>query len=240
MIINCNPKPNQDTQTTTPSSYYEALTGKSLDYTDLDLDSSEINMFEPAYADYLRKIKSMAPSSDANEVVTVTPLCPYLEAHLECPFGDSCDFIHALMCDQCQQFVLRPDDPEQQESHRIECMKEIEAEMEEAFAVAASRERLCGICMEVVWEKEPASERRFGILECCNHIFCLSCIRKWRASKAYENKVVKACPECRVKSDFVTPSRFWFENHDSKKKIIDEYKSKLGYFWATYLSTSIY
>ena len=53
-------------------------------------------------------------------------------------------------------------------------------------------------------------------------------IRKWRSVKSYENKVVKACPECRVKSDFVTPSRYWFENEEQKKKIINEYKTQLG------------
>ena len=35
-------------------------------------------------------------------------------------------------------------------------------------------------------------DKRFGILENCDHIFCLECIRKWRASSNYDNKVVKA------------------------------------------------
>ena len=95
------------------------------------------------------------------------------------------------------------------------------------FEVAISREKACGICMDVIWDKEQDNERRFGILDSCNHIFCLSCIRNWRASKQYENGVVKACPECRVKSDYVTPSRFWFDNEETKKKIMDDYKAKL-------------
>ncbi len=102
--------------------------------------------------------------------------------------------------------------------------------MEEAFAIQRSSEKCCGICMEVVWQKEHDVDKRFGILENCNHVFCLECIRKWRASKSYENKIVKACPECRVKSDFVTPSRYWFDEKDeqSKKNIIKDYKAKLG------------
>lgn len=186
-------------------------------------------MFEPAYAEYLRRRKLASDAASAiNEEAAAIPLCPYSELQQECPFGEACDFSHALICDQCQQFVLDPNDLEQQKTHKSECIRAIEADMEEAFATAASREKVCGICMEVVWDKEPAIERRFGILDSCNHIFCLSCIRKWRASKAYENKVVKACPECRVKSDYVTPSRFWFDNEEAKKKIIDEYKAKLG------------
>lgn len=37
----------------------------------------------------------------------------------------------------------------------------------------------------------------------------------------------RACPECRVKSDFVTPSRYWVEDKEDKKKLIEEYKLAL-------------
>jgi E3 ubiquitin-protein ligase makorin len=70
-------------------------------------------------------------------------------------------------------------------------MAEIEKDMEESFAFQRSKEMSCGICMEVVMEKEPPNERRFGILSHCCHCFCLSCIRKWRQAKQFENKVVR-------------------------------------------------
>lgn len=63
--------------------------------------------------------------------------------------------------------------------------------MEHSFAVARSRDKVCGICMETIMERPLASQRRFGILPNCSHCFCLSCIRKWRQSKQYENKVVR-------------------------------------------------
>ena len=39
----------------------------------------------------------------------------------------------------------------------------------------------------------------------------------------------RACPECRVTSDFVTPSKFWIEDEEEKKKLITGYKQALRY-----------
>ena len=71
------------------------------------------------------------------------------------------------------------------------CMDAIEQDAELAFAIAESKDKQCGICMDTVLDKQPAYERKFGILSDCNHVFCLSCIRKWRSEKQYNNKVVK-------------------------------------------------
>ena len=62
--------------------------------------------------------------------------------------------------------------------------------MENAFAVARSKEKTCGICMEVVMDK-PKGEARFGILPNCNHCFCLSCLRTWRQAKQFEHKIIR-------------------------------------------------
>lgn len=64
--------------------------------------------------------------------------------------------------------------------------------MEASFAVARSLDKVCGVCMEVVLEKKGSdATRRFGILPNCKHIFCLECIRKWRQSHAFENKIIR-------------------------------------------------
>jgi len=97
-----------------------------------------------------------------------------------------------------------------------------------AFAVANSGEKTCGICMEVIIEKTPAGEQRFGILPSCVHCFCLSCIRRWRQARQFENKIIRACPECRVTSDFVCPSRYWVETKEEKDKLIERYKVALS------------
>lgn len=203
----------------TATSYYEALTGNK----QLTIDQLDINMFDENYAEYLNLKTRADQTKDSNS------LCPIYEKTLECPFEPHCQFVHGNLCDMCNTACLNPFDESQCEEHRQECMKMVEKDMEEAFAVQRSAQKVCGICMEIVWEKENDTDKRFGILENCNHVFCLACIRKWRASKSYENKIVKACPECRVKSDFITPNRFWFEDEDNKTKIIQEYKCKLRY-----------
>lgn len=71
------------------------------------------------------------------------------------------------------------------------CMLVFEVDMEKAFAAQHSEDKVCSICMEVVYEKAAASERRFGILSSCCHTYCLSCIRQWRCAKQFENKIIK-------------------------------------------------
>ena len=75
--------------------------------------------------------------------------------------------------------------------------------------------------MELIAEKDL----RFAILQNCNHCFCLECIRKWRKQhnnmeQEVEAKTVRACPECRVHSDYVIPSKTWIEDKDEKEKLI--------------------
>ncbi|XP_047475501.1 probable E3 ubiquitin-protein ligase makorin-1 isoform X1 [Penaeus chinensis] len=135
-----------------------------------------------------------------------------------CEVGDHCTYIHGQFCEMCQLAYLHPYDKEQRRIHREECTKLIEAEMEHSFAVARSRDKVCGICMDTVMERPLASQRRFGILPNCGHCFCLNCIRKWRQSKQFENKIVRSCPECRTQSDFVVPSRYWVDDKDKEEK----------------------
>lgn len=153
-------------------------------------------------------------------------ICPYL-AHGECPYEEECEYLHGDICDMCGLAVLHPGDSKQREQHQKECMQQHEQAMELSFAIAKSKDKACGICMEYILDKEPQTERRFGIMSSCNHIFCLSCIRKWRGAKQYEHKVVRACPECRVNSDFITPSMYWVETAEEKQKLIEGYKGAL-------------
>lgn len=37
----------------------------------------------------------------------------------------------------------------------------------------------------------------------------------------------RACPECRVSSDFVVPSKYWIEDQEDKEKLIRDYKAAL-------------
>ncbi|XP_025108196.1 probable E3 ubiquitin-protein ligase makorin-1 [Pomacea canaliculata] len=163
-------------------------------------------------------------ASEANE--TSKLLCPFF-ANGMCRFGDQCDYVHGEICDMCGMAVLHPTDSAQRDLHQKECVQEHERDMELSFAIARSQDKSCGICMETVMEKNPAAERRFGILENCNHCFCLSCIRTWRCAKQFEKVIVRACPECRVKSNFVIPSQFWVDTKEEKTQLIESYKKAL-------------
>ncbi|KPP68405.1 putative E3 ubiquitin-protein ligase makorin-2 [Scleropages formosus] len=151
-------------------------------------------------------------------------LCPYAAAG-HCHYGSSCSYLHGDKCDICQLQVLHPYDPEQRRAHEKMCMVAFEADMEKAFAAQFSQDKVCSICMEVVYEKATPSERRFGILSSCSHTYCLGCIRQWRCAKQFENKIVKSCPECRVVSEFVIPSVFWVEDQEQKNRLIEEFKA---------------
>jgi len=80
--------------------------------------------------------------------------------------------------------------------------------------------KTCGICFDTILEKPERHEQTFGILPNCNHCFCFACIRKWRKSKEFEFEVSKACPECRVASCYVYPSKIWYEIKEDKESFI--------------------
>jgi len=155
-------------------------------------------------------------------------LCPYAERNGICryPVGE-CTYLHGDVCDLCTRPALHPYNEDLRKKHTQDCIKRHERDMEIAFAVARSKEKVCGICFEVVMQKWP-DEQRFGILSSCNHCFCLTCIRKWRQSKQFDNKIIRSCPECRVSSDFVCPSPYWVDTKEEKEKVINKYKSALA------------
>ncbi|KAL1789590.1 putative E3 ubiquitin-protein ligase makorin-2 [Sigmodon hispidus] len=146
----------------------------------------------------------------------------------EYQFGDACVYLHGDICEICRLQVLHPFDPQQRKAHEKMCMSTFEHEMEKAFAFQASQDKVYSICMAMILEKASASERRFGILLSCSHIYCLSCIRQWRCDKQFENPILKSCPECRVISEFVIPSVYWVEDQNKKNELIEAFKQGMG------------
>ncbi|XP_051890877.1 makorin, ring finger protein, 4 isoform X2 [Pristis pectinata] len=92
-------------------------------------------------------------------------------------------------------------------------------------AFEMSKDIICGICMDKVYEKTPAKDRCFAILPDCNHAFCVTCIKKWRHSKGFTNNIIKACPECRVVSSYYIPHRYWVVD-EQKQELIDKFKAE--------------
>ncbi|XP_037108465.1 probable E3 ubiquitin-protein ligase makorin-2 isoform X3 [Syngnathus acus] len=151
-------------------------------------------------------------------------LCPYAAAG-RCFREDGCPYLHGDRCEVCRLRVLHPHDAEQRRAHEKMCLLAFERDMEKAFAAQLSQDKVCSICMEVVVQKAVPSERRFGILSSCCHVFCLACIRQWRCTRNFSNKIIKACPECRVLSEFVIPSVYWVEEQDDKDNLVELFKS---------------
>uniref|UniRef100_A0A182PZD7 RING-type E3 ubiquitin transferase n=1 Tax=Anopheles farauti TaxID=69004 RepID=A0A182PZD7_9DIPT len=179
-----------------------------------------------SYANVVTMNNNHNGGKEAEEAVAAAladgTLCPFYEADGICPLY-ACPYPHGELCELCQKYCLHPQDREQQRRHNADCIKQHERDMEHAFAVQRSRDKSCGICLEVVMEKR-AREQRFGILPNCKHTFCLSCIRTWRKATNFANKIKRGCPTCRVPSDFVCPSFVWVECGEEKERLIATYK----------------
>ncbi|XP_048859052.1 makorin, ring finger protein, 4 isoform X3 [Brienomyrus brachyistius] len=89
-----------------------------------------------------------------------------------------------------------------------------------------SKDMACGICMDKVYEKACPQDRRFGILPNCSHAFCLGCIVTWRKTRDFQEEVIKACPQCRVKSPYYIPSKYWVSDGEPKQTLIAAFKEK--------------
>ncbi|XP_069795940.1 E3 ubiquitin-protein ligase makorin-2 isoform X2 [Narcine bancroftii] len=179
----------------------------------------------PSYLDAVCRGLNVSVSVDSSN--SAQQLCPFVVVG-ECHYGDSCLYLHGEACEVCGLQVLHPTDVEQRRAHEQMCLIAFEQDMEKAFAIQKSQDKVCNICMEVVYDKIIPSERRFGILSDCIHPYCLSCIRQWRCAKQFENKIIKSCPECRVVSEFVIPSAYWVEEKEEKEQLIEAFKQGMG------------
>ncbi len=62
---------------------------------------------------------------------------------------------------------------------------------------------ICEICSDDI----IGNGGRFGLLENCDHVFCLNCIREWRNQREKQDREnLRKCPICRVDSFIIIPS----------------------------------
>lgn len=83
----------------------------------------------------------------------------------------------------------------------------------------------CCICLE----KVLARGSKFGVLDQCDHTFCLKCIRGWRSTYDKRNSKhhFRTCPICRRNSFIVIPSVHMIKSGPEKEALIEEYKEVL-------------
>lgn len=74
-----------------------------------------------------------------------------------------------------------------------------------------------------------ANGKQFGVLDGCDHTFCLKCIREWRATydKRTAKKHFRTCPICRKNSFLVIPSYYMVNSGPDKDELIEEYNQTL-------------
>jgi hypothetical protein len=81
----------------------------------------------------------------------------------------------------------------------------------------------CGICIS------NPEDGMYGLLNNCDCVFCLKCIRDWRKDGldiVKDNQRVRMCPLCRVESFFICPSPKALRGV-SKQRALDAYRLSL-------------
>jgi len=141
----------------------------------------------------------------------------------ECRYGDRCRYVHGYHCSECGENAVHPTDELEAVAHVERCrMKQ-----EEKKRLKLSGTTECGIC----YEKPVEQKRKFGLLQNCEHAFCLPCIREWRGAESAWNfgrEAVRVCPICRTESFLVIPSDTYERDSNMKAELLGKYKNKLA------------
>lgn len=189
------------------ASSYAAVAKADTEPTELPVGSAAWNMGRMPTTTFLR------PSPQ---------LCRY---HIDgiCRYGDDCRYLHGTRCNTCGKNAVHPENEEEAQRHIDSCEKE----QERKNRVALCAEVECGIC----YESTVANGRKFGLLQNCDHAFCLSCIREWRGSESagtFGREAVRVCPVCRTESFLVIPSDTYESDPDARAALLNSYKAKLA------------
>eukprot|EP00984_Skeletonema_dohrnii_P023875 scaffold12971_cov122-Skeletonema_dohrnii-CCMP3373.AAC.1 len=150
------------------------------------------------------------------EILSMIP-CPYY-ARGVCSFGDDCELLH-----QQQQNHEGGGDAKDTEEFNLYNRKynRKQKKVEEEEEVI---DTTCGICLENVYNTQ---HKQFGLLSCCNHIFCHTCLMEWRCrSSEISSSSRRVCPTCREPSNYVIPSHTFPTNPSQKLDIVHNYKQK--------------
>ena len=175
-------------------------------------------LIEPDFDEFEEAIEPVGLSSRSSTSAS-DELCAF-SIMGKCRYGNYCRNLHGLQCPRCLLYILHPTDTERNEIHLSECFNK-----PESSNYSDLHQIKCGLCNESVLQKV---DPRFGLLN-CNHPFCLTCIRSWRASNFDANDDgSSSCPHCSEVTYFIVPSSTWIEDAVEKQKVIDQYKKKMS------------
>lgn len=173
-------------------------------------------------------------------------ICRYYNAQRGCFAGNSCKFLHGVPVQelaQNDQPLLTPYDQAKEcryyqrgfcKRGELCWFKHVDSHHNQAN-ILEEEDQLCSVCFE-----KPVT---FGLLEGCNHIFCIGCIKKWRDPSGKPGDVVesgntKKCPMCRTPSRFITPSSKFCIGGE-KADAIKAYQASMGRVPCRYFQTSL-
>lgn len=147
-----------------------------------------------------------------------TKVCPFF-LQRTCRYASHCRYRHDFgsLCPQCGAEVAL--DEQSQELHVLQCAESRMMAEERRLSVLLQ----CEICFDNI----VRSGRKFGLLQGCDHAFCLPCIRSWRGSTGQTKENLRACPMCRQDSHFVIPSDRMVTDPARKAAVIEKYTSRL-------------
>ena len=154
------------------------------------------------------------------------PICRFFALRGECRNGDRCAFSHELPdggyvearktipcqffakgnCRYGQNCCFLHESPESKKTPQGDII-----------------DTTCGICLDQV----QSQGHKFGLLSCCDHVFCFECLMEWRKEGSKEADDRRCCPTCRKHSDFVVPS-VTVAIGDEKTRVVEEFKTKLS------------
>jgi len=183
-------------------------------FADIVSDVKQSNSAAAPRGSEVRHRHDYVPQYDVSDI-----LCSFHMNH-QCRYSEDCRYTHGNQCPACGKNVLHPVNLEQAEQHFMKCATKQRYQAE----LNASGDVECGIC----YEKPVALGRKFGLLQNCDHAFCLECIREWRGNTEDFGTAVRQCPLCRVESYVVIPSKTFIADPVQREEIFDQYKSKLS------------
>ncbi|MGH0171898.1 UNVERIFIED_CONTAM: hypothetical protein FKN15_001079 [Acipenser sinensis] len=185
--------------------------------------------------------ESLAPSSSYTDLSqTSSPsLCDQLKLgreeppgpglNVECRIcGDKASGFHygVHACEGCKASSSQQEAAQSSSTDSRDMARGADAGASASDAYERSKDVMCGICMDKVYEKPAPEDRRFGILPNCSHPFCLGCIVTWRKTKDFQDEVIKSCPQCRVKSTFYIPNKYWVSDPAQKHTLVAKFKER--------------
>ncbi|QJC63366.1 RING finger-containing E3 ubiquitin ligase [Banggai cardinalfish iridovirus] len=83
----------------------------------------------------------------------------------------------------------------------------------------------CSICLTLISQSD---DKRYGLVNTCNHPFCYICLCTWARSCGSLTGGERTCPVCRVPFNIVVPSTRWPKTVLDKRRIIHNYRAWCG------------